>query len=232
MKKAVLFLFLFTISLTSSYAQREVRASRINAGVDLGTGFQDGSWAPSILYYQNLSAARYRWLQIGWGLRGWGYYSGATTLEAPDGSNGFDRLRVGRVSANGASFVLGFNLRLSFIDVGVNTDIFGIAFGKRRQGLYSIANVAAAPDSIVEEYHMTNLGTAPRNLNALPSVWKANNGQAEAYVRVRLGEQVGFKVGYTVGRVAYRTDVALNNRQSRFSNSFGMPYIALSMPLY
>ncbi|GAB3172736.1 hypothetical protein [Telluribacter humicola] len=233
MKKAVLFLLLSTISITSSFAQGfERRAPRINAGIDLGTGFQDGSWVPSFLYYQNLSAARAPWLQVGWGVRVWGYYGGATTLEAPDGASGYDKLRVGRVSMNGASFLLGVNLRVSIFDLGVNTDLFGISFGKRRQGLYSIANVAAATDSIVEEYNNEFLGTAPRNLNALPSVWKANNGQTEAYIRVRFNEQVGLKVGYTVGRIAYRTDVALNNRQSRFSSSFGMPYVALSLPLY
>ncbi|HEV7350597.1 hypothetical protein [Telluribacter sp.] len=230
MKKLFLIVIISTFGLSGSFAQS---LSRLSAGIDIGTGFQNGDWAPSVTYHQHLSSAKMPWLQVGWGLRGWGYYSaGPTNLEAPDGAGGYDRLRVARLSVNGASFMLGFNIRLSILDLGVNTDILGLAFGKRREGLYTIANPAAADDSLAEQYNRSLLGTAPTNLNALPSVLRANNGQSEVYARVRITERFGLKVGYIAGRVAYRTNVLLNNRKDRFASSYGMPYVALSLPLF
>ncbi|GAB2800465.1 hypothetical protein GCM10027275_53110 [Rhabdobacter roseus] len=218
--------------LLSGVSAQAQRISRLSSGFDIGTGYAKEAWAPSFLYYQMINPPRQSWLQLGWGVRGWGYYTQRnTSFLAPNGAGSQDTLRLGQISANGASFVLAVNFRLGKIDIGANADVIGLAFGKKRNGLYVLSNLGMASDSALK-YQGTLLPTAPRNINALPFIYKNANGQAEAYVRIWFSEQVGLKLGYVLGQSAYRLDMRLNNNQRYFGHAYGMPYVALALPVF
>ncbi len=225
----LLFVIIIFSGSQHSFAQS---LSRITSGLDVGTGFKDHEWSPSLLYYQNLSGNKARWLQIGWGIRASGYYKdNTTTLVAPSNAPGNDSLVSPRVSATGVSFLLGINLKFKYFDLGANADLMSIAFGSKSPALYRIADPSMASDSIAP-LHNKLLDAGPRRLNALPWVWKQNNGMGEAYVRIWLHQRFGIKLGYMIGRAAYRAPKALNNGQKNFGTAFGMPFASISMPIY
>ncbi len=229
MKKLLFAALLVCALVSSAWAQR---ISRVTSGLDVGTGFATNEFAPSLLYYQAISPRNLPWFQISAGMRVWSYFGNDASLAAPSGTSRDDVMRLSRVTATGANFMVGVNFHLAQrIDLGVNTDLFGIAFGKRRNAIYSLGNPLTAPDSI-RTLNGTEIGIAPTNLNAIPSLYRPNNGQTEAFLRIWITQRVGIKLGYVVGRIAYRSDNALNNGQKRFSFGYEMPYISAAFPLY
>ncbi|MCE7065814.1 hypothetical protein [Dyadobacter sp. CY326] len=203
--------------------------SRVTSGIDLGLGYQDKEWVPSIMYHQELSLANFQWFRIGWGIRTWGYYAGRTNLLPKDNALSQDTLKFGRLTANGASFLLGANVRLWKFDIGANTDIFGLAFGLRRNGLYTKPTFSEGEGA---EYYNKYVKSNPATLNLLPLALDNQNGQSEIFLRYWITDRVGLKLGYTKGRIVYATEAKLDNGQKRFSKSYGVPYVAVAFPLY
>ncbi|MCF2489028.1 hypothetical protein [Dyadobacter sp. CY347] len=203
--------------------------SRVTSGVDLGLGYQEEEWVPAALYHQELSLANFQWFRIGWGVRTWGYYAGRTNLTPKDNALSRDTLEFGRLSANGASFVLGANVRLWRFDIGANTDLFGIAFGLRRNGLYTKPGFSEGEGA---KYYNAYVKSNPSTLNFLPLALDNQNGNSEVFVRYWITDRFGVKLGYTSGRITYATEAKLDNGQKRFSKTYGVPYFALSFPLY
>jgi hypothetical protein len=229
MKKV--FLLTLCICLSTGYGYSQYQ-SRVWSGVDVGTGFGPEQWSPSLLYSQNLSPARLPWAQASAGMRIWRFMANDMDLTAPAGSGLNDVMQLSRASATGISFVLGVNLKLARrVDIGANADLVGFAFGKRRNAIYRLASPTTASDSI-RGLNGKQISIAPANANIVPAFMKQNNGQAEAYVRLWFSEQIGIKLGYMWGQVAYRTDAKLNNGQGRFSSTYRMPYAAISFPMY
>lgn len=226
MKKGfVVGLILTCINVLNSNAQY---APRITSGFDLGTGYQDNRWAPSFLYHQSLHFTKSPWFRVGWGIRTYGFYAPRTTLLSKEYNGKSDTLTFNQVSNTGVSFVLGVNFKLAkFIDVGANADLFGVAFGIKRSGLYKIADLASLPDSIAG-LNNTVIKASPSNFNALPNFIKGQNGQGEAYVRIWFGQRIGLKLGYALTQLAYISSDKLNHGNRRFSEQFGMPYAALT----
>jgi hypothetical protein len=217
------------IAGTHGYAQR---MSRVSTGLDFGTGFKGSQLAPSLLYYQALNPANAPWFQVSAGARIWTYLANDINLTAPANATQSDIMQLSRASATGMNFMVGFNVTVARkVDIGVNADILGFAFGKRRNSLYKLAAPGTAPDSILA-LNNTDIGIAPANLNIIPTFKTNNSGQAEAFVRIWLTQEFGVKAGYVWGQVAYRSDAKLNNGQGRFSSTYGMPFISLSIPLY
>jgi hypothetical protein len=219
----VLFLFLSSVS---GYSQS---LSRVSSGIDVGLGFQDDQWVPSALYHQELSLNNFPWFRIGWGVRAWGYYAGRTDLLPQSNAFSDDTLKFGRLSANGASFVFGANVRLWKFDIGANTDLFGIAFGTRRSGLYSKSTFYEGEGA---EYYNSYIGSNPATLNLLPLALDKQNGQSEVFLRFWITDRIGLKLGYVHGRITYSTSEKLDNGQKRFSADYGVPYAGISFPLY
>lgn len=229
MKKILIVILLMGVGTVTGYAQR---ISRVLSGIDIGTGYADQQWGPSFLYFQALDLPKAPWIQLNGGIRVWSYFADDINLTAPSGTSQSDIMQLSRVTATGANFVLGVNLRLAkVVDIGVNADMLGIAFGKRRNAIYRLASVASAPDSI-RKLNGNEFGVAPANLNIVPFFKTKNNGQAEAFVRFWINQRFGFKVSYVLGQVAFRTDNKLNNGQRRFSSTYQMPYLSLCFPLY
>ncbi|SDG53662.1 hypothetical protein SAMN04487996_119181 [Dyadobacter soli] len=202
--------------------------SRVTSGIDLGLGYQDKVWVPSVTYHQELSLSNFPWFRIGWGVRGWGYYAGRTDMLPKSSALNADTLKFGKVSSNGISFLLGANFRVWRFDIGANTDLVGLAFGLKRQALY-------AADGLYDkggEHYNAYLKSGPATLNALPLLMDKQNGQSEAYVRFWVTDRIGVKVAYVHGRVTYASPEKLINGQTRYSATFGVPYVALSFPLY
>ncbi|MCF2490408.1 hypothetical protein [Dyadobacter sp. CY347] len=219
------------LSTINVYGQTQSEASAV---IDVGTGFSDDkSFAPSVLYYEQISLNRLPWLRFGLGIRAWGYYADRTNLYTKTGSPQ-DYLEYRKVSANGLSFVVGANLRFWKIDLGVNTDLIGAAFGSKRKAFYE--KITTTPGVGAPNYNQW-LSTSPVIFNAVPLFLENYNGQSEAYARIYLTRGIGVKIGYLYGHIAYRTHdavdnkVFLDNRQRRVSQNYGMPYAALSFPL-
>ena len=229
MKKMCIVALLVLVSVLSGYGQR---ISRVVSGLDMGTGFASGQFAPSMLYYQALHPANAPWIELNGGFRVWSYFANDTYLTAPAGNSKSDVMQLSRVSASGVSFVMGANFKLAkIIDLGVNADLLGFAFGKRRNAVYRLASPESVKDSLSLELNGEDVGIAPANLNVIPIIKKNNNGVAEAFVRVWVSPQIAIKAGYVWGQVAYRTDEKLNG-QKRFSSQYQMPYVAITIPLY
>lgn len=229
MKKVLLAVLMTVVGSQVSQAQR---ISRVSSGVDIGSGFGEGQFSPSLLYYQNLQPAHLQWAQLSGGVRIWNYHGKETKLTAPGGFSREDVMSLDRVSATGISFFLGVNFRpVRFLDIGANADLLSLALGKRRSALYTLATPGSTDDSLTQAANGKEIDIAPTNLNVVPAFLKRNNGQAEAYVRIWFGKQIGLKLGYMIGQISYRTDKKLNG-QGRFGSMYQMPYAALSFPLY
>lgn len=218
-------IFIFVISF-ASFGQT---LSRVTSGVDVGTGYKDKTWVPSIMYHQDLSLNNFPWFRIGWGVRTYGYYAGRTDLAPKDYSSSGDTLKFGKITSNGISFLVGANVRLWKFDIGANTDLIGVAFGVRRRGLYTKSTFASGQGA---EFYNSYVPSSPTSLNVVPLLIDNNNGQSEVFVRFWITERVGIKVGYVHGKVTYTASETLDNGQKRFSSSYGVPYAAVSFPLY
>jgi hypothetical protein len=228
MKSLCLFLSLIT-GITSVSGQNQ---PTVNAGVDVGSGFKNYAWAPSVLYHEEIGLRGANWLKFGVGLRAWGYYGGRVDLFTNDEKN---YLEYRQVSANGLSFVIGANIHFWRVDLGVNTDLAGISFGSKRHGFYE--KTTSTPGT-GEAHYNTWLNTSPVILNVAPLAFNNNNGQSEAYARIYFTRQIGVKLGYLYGQIAYSTKkdeagerVHLDDRQRRVYNTYGMPFVALSFSI-
>ena len=226
MKSTQLGIFLLFIISFSSFAQT---AARVNAGIDIGTGYKDKAWAPTVLYHQDLSLNHFPWFRIGWGVRATGYYAGRTDLVPKNSSLSGDSLKFGRVTTNGISFLAGASVRLWKFDIGANTDLIGVAFGLKRRGLYSQSSGVSGEGA---EFYNKYVQSTPTSINVLPAVLDNNNGQSELFVRFWFTERIGLKVGYIYGHVKYLASEKLDNGQKKFSTTYGLPFASLSFPLY
>lgn len=226
MKSIRLIVLFILIGSTKVFSQD---ISRVTSGIDLGLGYQDKTWVPSVTYHQELSLNNFPWFRIGWGVRAWGYYAGRTDLLPKSNILANDTLKFGRLSANGASFLIGANFRVWKFDIGANTDLFGVAFGLKRSGLYTKPSLYEGEGS---EYYNKYLSSAPATLNVVPLVLDNQNGQSEVYLRYWINDRIGFKLAYVHGRITYASPYKLDNGQKRYSSSYGVPYLAVSFPLY
>ena len=68
--KSIRFIVLFVfLGLSEAFSQD---ISRVTSGIDVGLGYQDKVWVPSVTYHQELSLSNFPWFRVGWGVRGWG----------------------------------------------------------------------------------------------------------------------------------------------------------------
>jgi hypothetical protein len=203
--------------------------SRVTSGLDLGLGYEDEQWVPAAMYHQELSLNNFSWFRITWGLRTWGYYAGKTNMLPQSSSVSQDTLKFGKISANGASFLLGATIRLWKFELGANTDLMGVAFGLKRKALYDNPSPFTGDGA---EYYNKHISSGPAAINFLPLFLDKQNGQSEVFLRYWITERVGLKLGYTQGRMTYNTSVKLDNGHKRFSTTYGVPYAGISFPLY
>jgi hypothetical protein len=226
MKIVRLAVLLFLLSTGASQAQYP---SRVTSGVDLGTGYRDKVWAPSLAYHQELSINNFPWFNLSWGVRTAGYYSGDKTLTPKNSFASGDSLKFGRLTSNSLSIMAGITFKFGKFDFGANTDIIGIAIGVKRKGLYTKTSFPLGEES---EYYNTLVSSSPNFFNVVPLGMDKNSGQSEVFVRYWIGQRVGIKAGYVHGRTTYKTEYKLDNNQNRFSTTYDMPYVAICFPLY
>ena len=219
----VLFLLLGSIPAFSQ------SLSRVTSGLDLGLGYKDEQWVPAAMYHQELSLSNFSWFRVTWGVRTWGYYAGRTNLIPQNNALSRDTLQFGKITSNGASFLLGATIRLWKFDIGANTDVLGFAFGVKRNGLYTKPSLFQGEGA---EYYNKYVASGPASINFLPLFLDKQNGQSEVFLRFWITERVGLKLGYIQGRITYATPVKLDNGQKRFSTTYGVPYAGVSFPLY
>lgn len=221
--------FLFAIGFFCSLQVSAQTTARVTSGVDLGLGYQNKVWVPAVTYHQELSLTNFSWLRFGWGVRTWGYYAGKTDLMPEKTSFSNDYLKYGKITSNGLSVLAGLNFRFGDFDIGGNTDLIGLAFGAKRNGLYT-KDYAFEDDEA--GYYNTLVRSAPSFFNVLPVALQNQNGQSELYLRYWISTTIGVKVGYVMGRTTYTTSEKLDNGQDRFSKSYAVPSVSISFPLY
>ncbi|GGN09513.1 hypothetical protein GCM10010967_51760 [Dyadobacter beijingensis] len=225
---------LVVILILKSTVTHAQYASAISGGVDVGAAFGSNTLAPSIMYHEEIGPNRLPWLRLGLGFRTWGYYGGRANLYTKSVAGTQDFLEYRNTSLNGLSVLAGITLVFGKFDIGVDTDLAAITYGGKRRGFYE--KTSANPGTGGAHYE-TWLATRPTIANALPLLLRRNSGQSEAFVRFRAWRTVGVKVGYTYGRVAYRTTradgfhVYLDNNQRHVSDVYGLPYVALAFAI-
>ena len=208
--------------------------SRLSAGIDVGSGFTSNSWAPSVLYHEDLGPRNLPWLRVVLGFRAWGYYGGKMDLESQNDKDLRQELQYRHVSSNGISLVTGMNIKVWKVDLGANTDLIGLALGTKRSAYY--AKNTQTPGA-GQAYYNTWVSTAPTILTALPLVLEKAAGQSEVHARIWITRSLGLKLGYLYGRQVYLTRkvedkrVFLDHGQRYFSSTHGMPYAALAFSL-
>jgi hypothetical protein len=225
----VMDLFLITL-LSGGLEGMAQRPPQATAGVDVGAGFGKNGWSPSILYHEEISLRDFRILKGGFGLRTAGYYGGYTELNTQGASVSQDMLRYGRISVNTISAVAGVNARFWKVELGVNTDLIGIATGSQRRGFY--AGKTGTP-GLGAEYYDKEVTTKPKTFNLFPLLQNKHTGSSELYLRFWLSDAVGVKLGYLRGRVSYLTEkvekkrLVLDAGQSIFTTNYGMPFLSI-----
>jgi hypothetical protein len=215
-------LIFFTVS--ASQAQR---ISRVNYGIDLGSGFSENALTPSITYYQNLTFGDFRHVGIGWT----GRFSGniikdpvLTTLGNPTTE---DEISLKRAAVYSAAFGLTVNFNFDHIEFGANVDLVNISMGKTSKVLYKISDLQAASDSSIK-FDNTLVQAFPQLASLVPIATKKSNGHSEVYLRLWINQEFGLKFGYQLQNVVYNSQDPLSNGQKRFVNRYGMPFAALS----
>lgn len=221
-------LIILLLNATSTHAQY---TSPIAGGVDAGVGLGSNSFAPSIMYHEEIGSQRLPWLRLGLGFRAWGYYAGRTNLDTKRIAGIEDYLEYRDVSVNGVSFLIGANVSFWKLDIGVNTDLLGLTYGTKRHGYYE---KTVPTNGTGEPNYNQWLATKPTMFNLLPLALRRNTGQSEAFVRFKATRKVGVKLGYIYGRLTYTTkkvdgfNVYLDNSQRHVSKVYGLPYVALA----
>lgn len=229
-------IILHTLVLTLLFSHYAVSQSsnQIEAGIDVGTGFKNKNWAPSVLYHEDVSLGRLSWLRAGLGIRAWGYYGGKSNLTSQANEALAHELHYQKTSVNGLSFVAAVSVKFWRIDLGANTDLIGAAFGANRKALYPAGSEAQGTGNA---YYNKSVSTRPVIFNTLPLFLNNYNGQSEVYARVLITRGMGVKVGYLFGQLAYVSRnkdgerVLLDGGERRFSNRYQMPYVALTFPI-
>ncbi|MBO9614381.1 MAG: hypothetical protein J7619_16900 [Dyadobacter sp.] len=224
-------LAILLLNATLTHAQY---TTPIAGGVDVGASLGRDSWAPSIMYHEEIGSQKLPWLRFGIGFRVWGLYGGRANLYTERIAGIKDYLEYRDVSVNGLSFLAGVNVSFWKLDMGVNTDLLGLTYGSKRHGYYE--KTVPTNGTGMPNYNQW-LASKPTVFNALPLALRRNTGQSEAFVRFKVSRQIGVKLGYTYTRLTYTTkksddfNVYLDNSQRHVSKIYGLPYVALAFAL-
>ena len=250
--KKVLVTLLTLISL-SGFAQSPV-AARLSSGFDLGMAYTKNRYNPSIAYYQLITVGESKVFSLGWTARLGAFYgdnidfytaparltrekTGLGALGAPLVSRNIDMVRFDYMSATALNFGIRGKINLKWVELGASADLLGLTMGKRRTGIYRSSTGRFNIDSVNTRpfsgsYAIQDGSPAVGNLRLL-----GDNDQGslstEVFARFLVSQRVAIKAGYqwqtTEMRMAKRDIIADNNR---FRNRTGMPYLAVTLPLF
>lgn len=218
----------FFLIVSSSTISEGQRISRVNYGLDLGSGFTSDIYTPNVNYYQNLTFGSFRYIGIGWSGRLSGNIVGGNpVLNTLGNPREEDEISLKKAVVYNAAFGFTINFDFDHVEFGANVDLLNISVGKTSKVLYNIANLETATDSSAN-YHQTLVKAYPQMASLLPIATKKSAGNSEAYLRLWINQELGIKVGYQLLNVVYNTEHPLNNGQKRFVKQYGMPFVALS----
>lgn len=220
-------LFIFFLIFGGISVSQAQRISRVTYGIDLGTGFSESVYTPSITYFQNLTFGSFRHLGIGWTGRFSGNIVNDPVLKTMGNPTGEDEISFKRASVYSASFGLTVNVDFDHFEFGANVDLVNISMGRTSKVLYKIADLQSAVDSIAS-LNNTLVQAYPQMASLLPIATKKSNGNSEVYLRLWINQEFGIKLGYQLLNVVYNSQDPLHNGQTRFVNQYGLPFAALS----
>ena len=254
--KTLYILFVCCVPL-HSLAQSPV-STRISSGLDVGAGFRREQISPSLSYYQLLSVTREKFLSVGWMATFRTFYAGDvnyltaparlsrektgfSALGAPLIAGNLDTLSL--ASASGTSLNLGVRaeIHFKFLDIGASADILGITLGRKRIGQYRsstgyvLGKSSAGADSTVRFAGGNVNQTARPTVANLQLLGDNAIGTlaTEVYVRARVNQRYGIKVGYQWLLTEYTASVTNSvDGNNRFRSRSGLTYVAVTIPFF
>lgn len=225
-----LWLSFYSLSDTSIYAQQY---SRIRSSLDVALGKNTDKLIGTLHYQQYLTFPRFNMLQVGWGIRGVhtnGKNIDFTTAPAnlTQKSSTIDTLQMPRAVITNFNFTVGVQFSiLNRLDIGVNTDLIGLALGGKRTGTYLASAGYNSIDSL--NLHKTAQMATPTFLGLQ---WFANkqvgNLNNEVYARLYISQRLGIKVGYIFNTTEYLTQKALLDDNRRFRSRTQMIQVGIT----
>ena len=248
---------LFALVSVHSFAQSPVSA-RLSSGVDVGMGYSTNHYHPSIAYYQLINVGEQKLIALGWTARLSAFYgdnlnyytaparltrgkSGFSAVGAPLIPDNIDTIRYDYVSMTSLNLGIRAQVNLGPVEVGASADLLGLTLGKWRTGRYkSSGGQFALPSSTGADslLYFQGENTFQRSHPGRVNVRLLGDNDigtlsTEVYARLRINQRVGIKVAYqwltTETTVTNRDIIADNNR---FRHRVGMPYLALTFPIF
>ncbi|GAB4022177.1 hypothetical protein GCM10028808_69210 [Spirosoma migulaei] len=255
--KKILVGLLLVVSV-NSFAQSPV-ATRLSSGYDVGMAYSTGHYNPSLTYFQLLTIGERKLFSLGWTMRLGAFYgdnlnyytaparltrgkTGFGALGAPLLVNNIDTVRYDYVSMTSLNVGIRAQINLGRVVLGASADLVGLTIGKSRTGRYKSSTgqyalrSASGQDSINVYFQGNNVfqQTSPSHFNVrLLGDNDIGTIATEVYVRIRLNQRVGVKLGYqwlTTETTAANRNVIADNK--RFRHRAGMAYLALTFPIF
>ncbi len=223
------------ILLASLASQAQRTSSRLTDVTDVGIAVGDKGFMASFHYNEYLKLEKTGILQVGWGVR-------AAHLSAKDLDftsapsrlanqiSSTDTLQMGQATVTSLNFNIA--AQVSFfnrLDLGVSTDILGLATGGRRTGFY-LGSAGFKKDST--NIHQTYQLAKPTG-SAIQLFGNSQRGNlnTEIYARLRVTSNFGIKAGYIFAANEYKTDNVLVDDNNRFRARHNLFYVGLSVLL-
>jgi hypothetical protein len=223
------------ILLASFISQAQRTPSRLTDVTDVGVAISDKGFMASFQYNEYLKLERTGILQVGWGVRA--SHLSAKDLDFTSAPSQFakqvsttDTLQMGRATVTSLSFSVA--AQISFfnrLDLGVSTDILGLATGGKRTG-YHLGSAGFRKDSL--NIHQTYQIAKPTGA-AIQFFGNSQRGNlnSEIYARLRVSSNFGIKAGYVFAVNEYKTDNVLVDDNNRFRARHNLFYVGLSISL-
>jgi hypothetical protein len=229
------FLLSTFIFLASFATQAQHTTTRLTDFADLGVATGDKGFMPSFQFNEYLKLEKTGLLQVGWGVRV--AHLSAKNLDLTSAPSRLanqilstDTLQMGQATLTSLNFSLA--AQVSFfnrLDLGVSTDILGLAFGGKRTGYY-LGSAGFSKDST--NIHQTYQLAKPTG-SAIQLFGNSQRGNlnSEIYARLRITTNFGIKAGYVFAVNEYKTDNVLVDDNDRFRARHNLFYIGLSVSL-
>ncbi|MGF7215177.1 hypothetical protein GGR92_001317 [Spirosoma lacussanchae] len=249
---------LFFLLSVQSFAQSPV-AARLSSGYDLGMAYSKDHYNPSLAYYQLINIGERKLFALGWTLRLGAFYgdnlnyytaparltrekTGFEALGAPLVVRNVDTVRYDYITATSLNVGIRAQVNLGRVTLGASADVLGLTLGRWRTGRYRSSTgqftIQSASGSDSANVFFQGANTFQRSYPSRVNLRLLGDNDigtlsTEVYARINVSQRLGVKLGYqwltTEATVQNRDVIADNNR---FRHRAGMPYLALTFPIF
>lgn len=215
--------------------------------------YATNNYHPSLAYYQLINIGEQKLFSVGWTVRLGAFYgdnlnyytaparltrgkTGFNALNAPLIITNIDTIRYDYVTMTSLNFGIRAQVNLGRVEIGASADLVGLTLGKSRTGRYKSSNGQFMNDTALVYFQgpYTFQRARPSRLNVrLLGDNDLGTLSMEVYARVHISQRIGVKLGYqwlTTETIVTNRDIIADN--NRFRNRAGMPYLALTFPIF